>query len=178
MSGQRCFTRSSQPRFVPAPPPAQRASLSYQTIQRARIDPARLSAQEVLALQSIMGNQAVARLLKGGAQPEQATRPPAGGSGALRVSKAGDASEREAERAAGQATSSVTGEGGPLPVVQRVRAAGGRAGGALDDETAGRLRGRRRVAARCRRPCAASWNQNWARTWARSKSTAMPARRS
>jgi len=90
-------------------------------VQRAQANPDLLSSQEVLQLQSSMGNQAVQRLLQS----------PKGGQSQFRVGPMHDRFEAEADRVAGESSSvqrSSEGKSSGAPMV-------GPVGGALDGQT-------------------------------------------
>ena len=76
-----------------------------QAVQRAQIDPSRLTPTDVMALQRTIGNQAVVRLLGRSSPPPQSRRSPLVIQPKLKVGPVGDKYEQEADRVAQQVTS-------------------------------------------------------------------------
>ena len=79
-------------------PPVTQAS--QEQVQRARIDPARLTPADVMALQRTIGNQAVVDLLGRRKASGRSTTPAV--QAKLRVGPVGDRYEQEADRVANQ----------------------------------------------------------------------------
>ena len=91
--------------------------VSTVAIQRAVSDPTAAQEQDLLAMQSLYGNEAVSGLLAGGSSPAPASGPPI--QAKLRVGPVGDRYEQEADRVAGEVVDS------PSPVPSKASSGDG-----------------------------------------------------